>query len=149
VRAPTPAIAAARTALANRLREIRVDVGLIASDLAAHAGWQRSKISKIEHARQTPTVADIRPWCEQLGATAQVPDLLASLHAVEGMWVEWRRLGSHARLPGTLRHKSRANSVTYGQPRRDRREHRDAERRDRHGLHNSVTAWSWSTPTGP
>jgi transcriptional regulator with XRE-family HTH domain len=92
VRAPTPAIAAARTALADRLREIRVDAGLTASDLAARTGWQLSKVSKIEHARQTPTVADIRLWCAHVGATDQIPDLVASLHAVEGMWVEWRRL---------------------------------------------------------
>jgi transcriptional regulator with XRE-family HTH domain len=33
-----------------------------AIDLARRAGWPRSKVSKIEHARQTPTADDIRVW---------------------------------------------------------------------------------------
>jgi transcriptional regulator with XRE-family HTH domain len=92
VHAPTPAIGEARLALAARLREIRITARLSATDLAASAGWQKSKVSKIEHARQAPTVADIAVWCEHTGAADQVGDLVASLHAVEGMWVEWRRL---------------------------------------------------------
>jgi transcriptional regulator with XRE-family HTH domain len=89
---PTPAIGEARAALAARLREIRLDADLTAIDLARRAGWQRSKVSKIEHARQVPTVSDITAWCEHVGASGQVADLVATLHAVEGMWVEWRRL---------------------------------------------------------
>jgi transcriptional regulator with XRE-family HTH domain len=89
---PTPAIGEARAALAGRLREIRIDAGLTAGDLAAATGWQRSKVSKIEHAKQALTVADITMWCEHCKADDQVADLVASLHAVEGMWVEWRRL---------------------------------------------------------
>ena len=92
LRAPTPAIGEARAALADRLREIRIHAGLSASDLAERAGWPRSKVSKIEHARQAPSVGDIAAWCEHGGASEQVPDLVASLHAVEGMWIEWRRL---------------------------------------------------------
>jgi len=75
-----------------RLREIRVDAGLPAIELARRAGWQRSKVSKIEHARQAPTKADITTWCKHTGALEQVADLVASLHTVEGMWVEWKRL---------------------------------------------------------
>lgn len=89
---PTPAIGEARTALAARLREIRVDAGVPAIDLARRAGWPRSKVSKIEHARQTPTTDDIRLWCQHTGTVAQAADLIATRHAVEGMWVELRRL---------------------------------------------------------
>jgi transcriptional regulator with XRE-family HTH domain len=89
---PTTAIEEARAALAMRLREIRVDAGLPAIELARRAGWQRSKVSKIEHARQAPTKADITTWCKHTGALEQVADLVASLHVVEGMWVEWKRL---------------------------------------------------------
>jgi len=92
VDAPTPAIGEARAALAVRLREVRITAGLSALDLARRAGWHKSKVSKIEHARQAPSVADINAWCEHAGAADQVDDLVASLHAVEGMWVEWRRL---------------------------------------------------------
>ncbi|GGM78311.1 Scr1 family TA system antitoxin-like transcriptional regulator [Dactylosporangium sucinum] len=89
---PTPAIGEARAALAARLREIRVDADVSAIDLARRAGWPRSKVSKIEHARQTPTADDIRVWCRHIGADDQAADLIATRHAVEGMWVELRRL---------------------------------------------------------
>ncbi len=89
---PVPTIGEARAALADRLREIRIAAGLSAGDLAVATGWQRSKISKIEHVKQPPSVADIREWCARCGADDQATDLIASLHAVEGMWVEWRRL---------------------------------------------------------
>ncbi|WP_433040278.1 helix-turn-helix domain-containing protein [Dactylosporangium sp. CS-033363] len=89
---PTPAIGEARAALAARLREIRVDADMSAIELARRAGWPRSKVSKIEHARQTPTADDIRVWCRLIGADDQAADLIATRHAVEGMWVELRRL---------------------------------------------------------
>jgi hypothetical protein len=60
--------------------------------LARRIGWHESKVSKIEHARQPPSADDIRAWCQQCEATEQIPDLIESLRAVEGMWVEWRRL---------------------------------------------------------
>lgn len=82
----------ARAALGARLREIRVAAGLTASELAYRAGWQRTKISKIEHARQAPTADDLSTWCTHCDAMDQVADLVASLRAVEGMWIEWRRL---------------------------------------------------------
>ncbi|MEV0127258.1 helix-turn-helix transcriptional regulator [Dactylosporangium sp. NPDC050688] len=89
---PTPAIGEARAALAARLREIRADARVSAIDLARRAGWPRSKVSKIEHARQAPSIDDIRTWCQHVGATDQAADLVATRHAVEGMWVELRRL---------------------------------------------------------
>ena len=89
---PTPAIGEARAALAARLREIRLDAGVSAIDLAGRAGWPRSKVSKIEHARQAPSIDDIRVWCLHTEAADQVADLVATRHAVEGMWVEWRRV---------------------------------------------------------
>jgi transcriptional regulator with XRE-family HTH domain len=92
LRSPSPAVQEAREAIGARLREIRLDAGLTGRDLATMAGWPFSKISKIEHARQAPSQADIRVWCQHCNAADQVPDLIASLQAVEGMWVEWRRL---------------------------------------------------------
>lgn len=89
---PSPAVEGARQALGARLREVRVGAGLTARALAQHAGWHFTKVSKIERARQPPSVNDIRTWCQHCGAEDQVPDLVASLHAVKGMWVEWRRL---------------------------------------------------------
>jgi hypothetical protein len=66
--------------------------GLTGRHLALLAGWDRTKVSKIEHGRTTPTPADIRTWCEHTKAPDQLADLVASLHAVEGMFIEWRRL---------------------------------------------------------
>jgi transcriptional regulator with XRE-family HTH domain len=85
-------VQAAKQALGDRLREIRLTAGLTGRHLASLAGWDRTKVSKIEHGRTTPTPADIRTWCEYTNAVDQVPDLVASLHAVEGMFVEWRRV---------------------------------------------------------
>lgn len=82
----------ARQVLADRMRELRLDAGLTARDLAARAGWERTKVSKIEHATRPPSSADIRRWCQVCDAGDQVADLIASLRAAEGMWIEWRRM---------------------------------------------------------
>ncbi|MBG0831575.1 helix-turn-helix domain-containing protein [Planomonospora sp. ID67723] len=79
-------------ALGQRLRDIRVEAELSGRDLGRRTGWHSSKISKIEYGKQTPTAADIRAWCEHCGAGDQVADLVASLRAVEGMFVEWRQM---------------------------------------------------------
>jgi transcriptional regulator with XRE-family HTH domain len=96
----------ARQILADRLRELRRDTGLTAMELAARAGWERTKVSKIEHATRPPSAADVRVWCRVCGAESEAADLIASLHAAEGMWVEWRRMersglrrAQEARLP--------------------------------------------------
>ena len=60
---PSSSVQAARQAIADRLREIRVDAGLTAKALAAAAEWDRTKISKIEHAARPPSADDIRRWC--------------------------------------------------------------------------------------
>lgn len=82
----------ARQALAERLRELRRDAGLTGTQLAGLAGWERTKVSKIEHGARPPTAADIGTWCRACGAEGEAPDLVASLRAAEGMWVGWRRM---------------------------------------------------------
>lgn len=91
---PSPSSSAqeALIALGSRLREIRLHAELSGRDLAQLAGWHSSKVSKIEHGRQTPSAADIRIWCTGCSATDQAADLIASLRAAEGMFVEWHRL---------------------------------------------------------
>jgi transcriptional regulator with XRE-family HTH domain len=81
----------ARTALGRRLREIREDAGLTGRALADLAGWPRTKVSKIEHGNQAPTVKDIEAWCRHTGTEDQQADLIASMRAVTGQWIEWRR----------------------------------------------------------
>ncbi|MEV4513818.1 helix-turn-helix transcriptional regulator [Dactylosporangium sp. NPDC049525] len=82
----------AKQALGGRLREIRTEAGLTARRLGHLAGWHPSKVSKIEHGTTNPTVQDLRTWCEHCNAPEQISELIASLRAVEGMFIEWRRL---------------------------------------------------------
>ncbi|MGR4850159.1 helix-turn-helix domain-containing protein [Streptomyces sp. LARHCF252] len=85
-------VAEARRALGQRLREIRKDSGLTARALAGLAGWHESKCSRIEHGRTPPSDADIRVWTLHCSAQGQTADLIATARAVEGMYVEWRRM---------------------------------------------------------
>ncbi|MFE3217175.1 helix-turn-helix domain-containing protein [Streptomyces antimycoticus] len=96
----------ARQLLADRLRELVKDAGLEGKDLAALCGWHPSKVSRISTAKTQPSADDIRAWCRACGAENQTDDLIASLRAVEGMWVSWRRMeraglrrAQEARLP--------------------------------------------------
>jgi transcriptional regulator with XRE-family HTH domain len=89
-----------------RLRELRKDAGLTARVLASATGQHYTRVSKIEHGVQAPNDADIRAWCRACGADDQVPDLIATLRAVESAYLEFRRqsragmkrvLGAHTR----------------------------------------------------
>ncbi len=82
----------ARQALAHRLRELRLDAELTATELALRAGWHRTKISKLEHAATSPSAEDIRRWCGACGAADQAADLIASMRAVKSAYIEWRRM---------------------------------------------------------
>lgn len=82
----------AREALGHRLRDLRKDAELTGTQLATRAGWQSSKVSKIEYGKQAPSEDDIRVWCLHCNALDQVPDLLATVRNIEAMYVEWRRM---------------------------------------------------------
>jgi transcriptional regulator with XRE-family HTH domain len=82
----------ARVALGVRLRDIRRDAGLSSTQLALTSGWRPSKISKIEHGKQTPTEADLSSWCVACGAADQLPDLIAAVRSIETQFAEWRRI---------------------------------------------------------
>lgn len=49
------------------MREIRNGARLSGRDLGRMAGWHSSKISKIEHGRQAPSIDDIHAWCGHCG----------------------------------------------------------------------------------
>ncbi|WP_405493701.1 helix-turn-helix domain-containing protein [Nocardia sp. NBC_00511] len=88
---PSSSAQAARRALGERLREIRKDAGLTARDLAEATGQHYTRVSKIENAVQAPTDRDIHEWCLACDASAQLPDLIASLRAVDSAYLEFRR----------------------------------------------------------
>ncbi|MDQ3154573.1 MAG: helix-turn-helix transcriptional regulator [Actinomycetota bacterium] len=81
----------ARQALGARLREVRVEANLTGRALAAVCGWHFTKISKLEHGAQAPSEQDIRAWCRACGAENEIPDLIATVRAIESMYVEWQR----------------------------------------------------------
>lgn len=68
------------------------DAGLDGKTLAVACGWHPSKVSRIMTGKTTPAADDILAWCRACGAEDQADDLVASLRAVEGMWLEWRRM---------------------------------------------------------
>lgn len=90
--ATSSSVQRARQVLADRLAELRREAGLTGRRLAGLCGWHPSKVSRIENAVTPPSADDIRLWARHCGATEEIPDLVASLRAVEGMWVEWRRM---------------------------------------------------------
>ncbi|MFD4444409.1 helix-turn-helix transcriptional regulator [Nocardia sp. NPDC058519] len=80
-----------RRALGRRLREIRNGAGLTMRAFADATGQHFTRVSKIENARQLPTVRDIADWCRLADAPEQEPDLVATLHAVDSAYTEHRR----------------------------------------------------------
>ncbi|MGN9906369.1 helix-turn-helix domain-containing protein [Phytohabitans sp. LJ34] len=89
---PSSSAQQALEALGAQLREIRTDAGLTGRDLGRRAGWHSSKVSRIEHARQAPSADDITAWCKHCEVPQRAADLVASLRAAEGMFVEWQRM---------------------------------------------------------
>ncbi|MEU5305884.1 helix-turn-helix transcriptional regulator [Streptomyces noursei] len=82
----------ARQNLADRLREICRDAGLEGKQLAAKCGWHPSKVSRIATAKTAPSADDIAAWCRACGVEDQAQDLIASLKAANGTWVQWGRM---------------------------------------------------------
>ncbi|MBB1254573.1 helix-turn-helix domain-containing protein [Streptomyces alkaliterrae] len=91
-RSASSSVQQARQLLADRLRELVKEAGLDGKDLAALCGWHPSKVSRISTGKTQPSEDDIRAWCAACGAESQTEDLIASLRAVEGMWVSWCRM---------------------------------------------------------
>ncbi|MGH3611642.1 MAG: helix-turn-helix domain-containing protein [Pseudonocardia sp.] len=91
ITSPSSSAKQAQQALGVRLREIRKDAGLTARALATATSQHYTRISKIEHGVQAPSDDDIRAWCRTCSAEDQVPDLIATLRAVESAYLEFRR----------------------------------------------------------
>jgi transcriptional regulator with XRE-family HTH domain len=98
----------ARVSLGVRLRDIRRDAGLSGTELARLTGWQPSKVTKIEHGRQTPSEADLRTWCEHCRALSELPDLIAAVRSIETQFAEWRRI-----MRSGTRRRQEASAAVY------------------------------------
>jgi transcriptional regulator with XRE-family HTH domain len=88
---PSSSARLAQEALGVRLREVRREAGLTARALAIATDQHFTRVSKIEHGVQAPTDDDVRKWCRACGAEDQMPDLLATLRAVESAYLEFKR----------------------------------------------------------
>jgi transcriptional regulator with XRE-family HTH domain len=115
----TSSLHQAREALGHRLRDIRKDAGLTGRELATLAGWHSSKVSKIEHGKQTPSEDDIRDWCHHTRASNQVTDLIATVRNIEAMYVEWRRTlgtGTRRRQQASRKLEARTRLMRWYEP---------------------------------
>ncbi|MER7931326.1 MULTISPECIES: helix-turn-helix transcriptional regulator [unclassified Streptomyces] len=84
----------AREALGVRLRELRMSAlggRLTGQQLADAYGWNKSKVSKLENGRQTPTADDLRKWADATGQPEAYDELLARLRGFESHIRSWRR----------------------------------------------------------
>jgi len=88
---PSSAARQAQEALGAHLRELRKDAGLTGRALAAATGRHFTRVSKIEHGVQAPNDGDIRDWCRACGREDEIPDLIATLRALESAYLEFRR----------------------------------------------------------
>ncbi|WP_119728027.1 helix-turn-helix domain-containing protein [Thermomonospora amylolytica] len=90
---PSSSVQQAREALAARLREIRLDSGLSAREIAAACGWHESKCSRMQSGRQALTDADIRAWCAACGADERtVAELITANRQLDSAYVAWQRM---------------------------------------------------------
>ncbi|MFF0488214.1 helix-turn-helix domain-containing protein [Nocardia sp. NPDC004068] len=115
----TDSVQQQREALGQRLREIRKSSGVTARELARREGWHESKCSKIEYGRIRPSETDLRAYCVQCGAEAQLPDLVASLRNLDAAYVEWRRVlatGHRARQQQSVKLEAEAKIIRNWQP---------------------------------
>ncbi len=84
----------AREALGVRLRELRLSAPggrLTGTQLAERHGWNKSKVSRLENGKQTPTPEDLRSWADATGQPDAYDELLARLRGFESHIRSWRR----------------------------------------------------------
>lgn len=84
----------AREALGIRLRELRLSAlggRLTGTELADRCGWHKSKVSKLENGRTTPTPDCLRRWAEATGQPEAYDELLGRLRGFESHIRSWRR----------------------------------------------------------
>ncbi|MFF1687190.1 helix-turn-helix domain-containing protein [Streptomyces sp. NPDC058254] len=81
----------AREALGARLRELRTGAGLEGKELAERLGWQRSKVSRLQNGKQTPSLSDLSAWAHGVGQPDAEAELKGMRAAFELKHRAWRR----------------------------------------------------------
>ncbi|MEU6303360.1 helix-turn-helix domain-containing protein [Streptomyces chartreusis] len=80
-----------RVALGSRMRELRTEAGLNGKDFAERLGWQRSKVSRLENGKQTPSRDDLTAWAEAAGRADVVAELTGRLAGLETRYRSLRK----------------------------------------------------------
>jgi transcriptional regulator with XRE-family HTH domain len=105
----------AREALGARLRELRFSCPegrLTGQQLAQRLRWPSSKVSKLEHGKQTATPEDLRAWADATGRPDVYPELASRLSGFESHIRSWRRAlangfkAVHESLSNEIEHSS-------------------------------------------
>ncbi|MFC6084484.1 helix-turn-helix domain-containing protein [Sphaerisporangium aureirubrum] len=82
----------ARVHLGTQLRQLRETAQLSGKDLAARLGWQASKVSRIENARQSASEEDVVVWAQAVDAPSEVMDeLIAQAITLVERQDSWRQ----------------------------------------------------------
>ncbi|MGY5130276.1 helix-turn-helix domain-containing protein [Streptomyces nigrescens] len=89
----------ARVLLGARLRELRTEAGLNGKDMAGRLGWQRSKVSRLEHGKQTPSHQDLNAWAAAAGQDDAAAELQGRLQGLETQYRTWRRQLANGHRP--------------------------------------------------
>ncbi|MDH2391806.1 helix-turn-helix transcriptional regulator [Streptomyces sp. HNM0663] len=104
----------ARVALGARLREVRAEAGFDGKGIAERLGWQRSKVSRLENGKQTPSISDLSAWALAVERPDLVDELKARLTGLETRYRSWRRQlasGHRARQEASIVETDAARSI--------------------------------------
>ncbi|EGX60078.1 putative DNA-binding protein [Streptomyces zinciresistens K42] len=80
-----------RVALGARMRELRTEAGLNGKDFAERLGWQRSKVSRLENGKQTPSRDDLVAWAQAAGRPDVAGELTGRLIGLETRYRSLRK----------------------------------------------------------
>jgi transcriptional regulator with XRE-family HTH domain len=81
----------ARQQFGARLRRLREEAGLSGKQLAERLDWAPSKVSRLEHGKQTASSEDVTDWASAVSADHLTDDLLADLRTVRFEYATWNR----------------------------------------------------------
>ncbi|MFD4604102.1 helix-turn-helix domain-containing protein [Streptomyces sp. NPDC058464] len=80
-----------RVSLGARMRELRTEAGYDGKGIAERLGWQRSKVSRLENGKQTPSREDLEQWAEAVDRPDVAAELAGRLTGLETRYRSLRR----------------------------------------------------------
>ncbi|MCF3132480.1 helix-turn-helix domain-containing protein [Streptomyces olivochromogenes] len=80
-----------RVSLGARMRDLRTEAGFDGKGIAERLGWQRSKVSRLENGKQTPSRKDLEQWADAVDRPDAAAELLGRLTGLETRYRSLRR----------------------------------------------------------